>query len=160
MSCNCSNVDPFTGLCLSGDTNPFSGFTEDVACDSITRNIHPSSACEFDIGQSDSRYKNGYFCETVYANSFRADSDIRLKTSLEKIDSPLEVISKINGYSYNWKRDNKRAYGVIAQELRQTLPELVSESAEGSLSVDYLGLVPFLLESVKELAALNSKSSN
>ncbi|MBP8945789.1 MAG: tail fiber domain-containing protein [Paludibacteraceae bacterium] len=45
----------------------------------------------------------------------------------------------------------KKHYGVIAQELQQIYPELVYEDADGYLSVDYIGLVPLLIQSVKEL---------
>jgi hypothetical protein len=42
-------------------------------------------------------------------------------------------------------------YGFIAQELRKTFPELVDENEEGYLNVDYIGLIPVLVEAIKEL---------
>jgi len=42
-------------------------------------------------------------------------------------------------------------YGFIAQELQEVFPELVDEDEEGFLNVDYVGLIPILVEAVKEL---------
>ena len=43
--------------------------------------------------------------------------------------------------------------GVLAQEVREVLPEAVTEDAEGHLKVDYGNLVPLLIQSVKELSS-------
>lgn len=40
--------------------------------------------------------------------------------------------------------------GVIAQELQKLFPELVKEDKEGMLSVNYSGLIPVLIESIKD----------
>jgi len=42
-------------------------------------------------------------------------------------------------------------YGFIARELQEVFPELVDEDEEGFLNVDYVGLIPILVEAVKEL---------
>lgn len=41
-------------------------------------------------------------------------------------------------------------FGLSAQELQQIYPELVSESKDGYLAVNYIGLIPILIEGVKE----------
>ncbi|MDR0733149.1 MAG: tail fiber domain-containing protein [Dysgonamonadaceae bacterium] len=40
--------------------------------------------------------------------------------------------------------------GFVAQELKKVFPELVREDRDGMLSVDYIGLVPVIVESIKE----------
>jgi len=45
----------------------------------------------------------------------------------------------------------KKHYGLIAQELREIYPNLVYEDGDGYLSVDYVGIIPLLISSVKEL---------
>jgi len=45
----------------------------------------------------------------------------------------------------------KKHYGLIAQDLQKIYPDLVYEDGNGYLSVDYIGLIPLLIESVKEL---------
>ena len=92
----------------------------------------------------------------VTANQFNATSDIQYKTDIEHLDQSLDKLRQIEGYSYNWKPDfigrtNKRQIGVLAQQLESVnLGNLVSGTQ--SKSVNYLGLIPLLIEGVKELA--------
>lgn len=43
-----------------------------------------------------------------------------------------------------------RSYGIIAQDLRNIYPELVKEDDRGYLSINYVGLIPLLIEAVKD----------
>lgn len=45
----------------------------------------------------------------------------------------------------------KKHYGLIAQDLQKIYPDLVYEDSEGYLSVDYIGIIPLLIQSVKDL---------
>ena len=47
---------------------------------------------------------------------------------------------------------NPRHTGVIAQEVEQVLPEVVSTDAQGLKSVAYGNMVGLLIEAVKELS--------
>lgn len=42
-------------------------------------------------------------------------------------------------------------YGFIAQELMKVYPELVDQDKEGYLNIDYTGLIPIMVEAIKEL---------
>jgi hypothetical protein len=59
---------------------------------------------------------------------------------------------------YNWnelaegKDITVREVGVIAQEIKEVLPEVVIERDTGYLAVRYEKLVPLLIEAVKELS--------
>jgi len=83
-------------------------------------------------------------------------SDKRLKTNIQKIDKPLEKILKLNGMSFEWKRnidekvENKTNIGIIAQEVEKVLPEIVKKRDDGYLAVKYEQLVPVLIEGIKE----------
>ena len=80
-------------------------------------------------------------------------SDSRLKTSITPLQNSLSNILKLNGYSYKWKDSNKDSttqIGVIAQEVQKLFPQLVKEDKDGLLSVNYNGLVPVLINAVKE----------
>ncbi|MEO7264329.1 MAG: tail fiber domain-containing protein, partial [Ferruginibacter sp.] len=80
-------------------------------------------------------------------------SDIRLKTNIEPLTSTLQNLQKIKGYTYNWidkSKDNDLQYGVLAQEVQEIFPHLVKEDKEGMLSVNYMGLIPVMIESIKE----------
>lgn len=87
----------------------------------------------------------------VEAANFNSTSDNRLKENIETIEQPNDVVSKLRGVSFNWKSDGAPAYGVIAQELQEIVPDLVSENENGDLTVQYMGLIAFLIESNKEL---------
>jgi len=81
-------------------------------------------------------------------------SDIRLKKNITPLQNSLDKIALLNGYQYNWidaSRGNALQSGVLAQEVEKQMPELVSTDAEGDKSVNYNGLIPYLIESVKEL---------
>lgn len=66
---------------------------------------------------------------------------------------------RLRGVSYEFKEGEegrgrtggKRELGVIAQEVEAVFPELVGTARDGYKRVDYLGLIPVLIEAVKEL---------
>ena len=79
-------------------------------------------------------------------------SDARLKTNILQIKDPLEKISQLNGYTYNWidhQQDADTQMGVLAQEVQKVYPNLVKTDPNGNLSVNYTGLIPVLIEAVK-----------
>jgi len=83
-----------------------------------------------------------------------SSSDIRIKTNISKIDSALDKISKLNGITYN-KIDNlHRETGLIAQEVKQVLPEAVFEDENGLLNIAYGNLMGLIIEAIKELKLL------
>jgi len=80
-------------------------------------------------------------------------SDARLKKDISPLQNPLQKIIQLNGYTYHWKNensDNRLQTGVLAQEVQKLFPELVSENKEGILAVNYSGLIPVMIESIKE----------
>jgi hypothetical protein len=85
-------------------------------------------------------------------------SDINLKENLVKISSPLEKISQINGYTFDWKEGSPargcisnivQDAGIVAQEIETILPEIVRTSDDNKV-VNYNGLVALLIEGMKE----------
>ncbi|MFZ1529990.1 MAG: tail fiber domain-containing protein [Ferruginibacter sp.] len=87
------------------------------------------------------------------AGTLTQNSDARLKKNITPLGNMLSLVGKLNGYSYNWKeasRDNTEQIGLLAQELQELLPQLVKEDDKGTLSVNYSGMVPVLLEAIKE----------
>jgi hypothetical protein len=88
-------------------------------------------------------------------------SDLRYKKDIFKIDNALSLISKFNGYTYNFKVkefpdhkfDSTAQVGFIAQELQKVLPQVVQKNESGYLSVDYAKVTPLLLMAIKEQQA-------
>lgn len=99
-------------------------------------------------------YVNG----DAYINGTWTSSDKRLKNNIDKISGSLDIISKISGYKYNYNElpdsvislPKGRQYGVLAQELKEIMPEAVKLNNNGYYAVNYDMLIPVLLEGVKE----------
>ena len=99
-------------------------------------------------------------------------SDKRLKTNIEIIESPLDKINKLSGFTYNWDKDkcekagfipkDEEQIGVFAQDVQSVIPQAVkpapfdtdehgkSKSGENYLTVQYEKIVPLLIECIKE----------
>ena len=88
---------------------------------------------------------------TLNATVFNALSDASKKTNIVSITDSSDIISKINGVEFNWIDGGKKSAGVIAQELEQILPHLVDTSEDGIKSVNYAGIIAYLIEAVKDL---------
>ena len=82
-----------------------------------------------------------------------AYSDIRVKENIKTIDNSLEKVSKLRGVSYTRKDidDKSTKIGVIAQEVIDVLPEVVSQDDKGKYSVAYGNISGLLIEAIKEL---------
>jgi len=84
-------------------------------------------------------------------------SDERLKDNITPIDDPLSKVLSISGNTFDWNDNSRKTgshdVGLIAQEIEKVLPEAVIERPDGYLAVDYIKVVPLLVEAVKELSA-------
>lgn len=97
------------------------------------------------------------------ASNVTAYSDPRLKENFERVKDPLGILAKLDGGTFNWKQGiphtaakaGKRDYGVLADQVKAVMPEIVTESIEidGQTysTVSYEKLVPVLIEAVKQL---------
>ena len=89
------------------------------------------------------------------------DSDSRYKKNQQVITGALQQLNRITGKTYEYKsgqapngrkfKSGKR-YGFIGQEMQEVFPDLVRADDDGYLSVDYIGMIPVLTESIKELS--------
>jgi len=79
------------------------------------------------------------------------NSDMRLKANIISLGSTLYKLLQIDGKTYTMKRDatKKQKIGVLAQDIEKVFPELVIEN-KGIKSVNYQGLVPVLINALKE----------
>jgi hypothetical protein len=86
------------------------------------------------------------------AGNVTAYSDARLKENVETISGALDLVNNMRGVFYDRIDTGEPGVGVIAQEMRDVVPEVVVEN-DGTLSVAYGNLVGVLIEAVKELSA-------
>ena len=112
----------------------------------VGNGVHPgarSNILEF--------YKNG---NLGVASGYYVFSDYTLKKDISPIQNSLQKILQLNGYNYFWKDsllDNRQQSGFLAQEVQAVIPDLVHKNLKGELMVNYNGIIPYLIESIKVL---------
>lgn len=88
---------------------------------------------------------------TLNATIFNSLSDISLKDNVSRITDAVSIVNRIEGVEFVWKESGIKASGVIAQDLEQVLPFLVSANQDGVKTVNYDGIIAYLIEANKEL---------
>jgi len=97
-------------------------------------------------------------------STLQSSSDKRLKTSITPLSSHTEKLLQLNLVDFEWseekdnqpsRRERKKLQGVkdrglIAQEVQEIYPELISEDADGYLTVSYTGLIIPMLKTIQE----------
>jgi len=78
-------------------------------------------------------------------------SDLRLKDNIEQLVNPLALARLMTGISFRFKDTGLASVGLIAQEVEQVIPELVSENENGYKHVNYSGMAGLFVECIKKL---------
>ena len=91
--------------------------------------------------------------DTIRAKAFYTDSDKRLKKIIGDLNIDIDKILELSLIYYTFNNDpsKKEEIGVIAQEIREVCPQIVSEDENGMLSVDYSKLSILALYCIKDL---------
>jgi len=79
-------------------------------------------------------------------------SSRRWKTNIHPLTDALGKVEHLRGVSYNLKSSGKHEIGVIAEEVGEVVPEVVSyeENGKDARGVDYSRLTALLIEAVKQ----------
>lgn len=78
-------------------------------------------------------------------------SDKRLKEEIQPLDIVNYPLASIRGYKFKYRGKEGTHYGVLAQEILAVYPELVKQDSLGYYEVNYIGLIPVLIEEVHQL---------
>lgn len=94
-------------------------------------------------------YINGFL---TLKNDLTSYSDRRIKKNIKQLDNCLDKITTIRGYTFERiDIDNSKTFiGLIAQEIEEPFPELVTE-LDGIKTVNYQAFTGVLLECIQEL---------
>ncbi len=129
-----------------------------------------------------------YVTGTLTTGELTTLSDVRLKSDIQQINTTaLTKITALNPVQYtmttsnttapmntedslsttimttsneNWKNENRIHYGLLAQEVKELYPELVHEDGDGIMSINYIEIIPLLIQSVQDLSEQVSALSN
>jgi hypothetical protein len=88
---------------------------------------------------------------TLNSVIFNSLSDKSQKYNITQINNSLETILNLQGVEFSWKDTTKKSSGIIAQDLGLILPHLVDSDENGLQSVNYNGIIGYLIEAIKEL---------
>lgn len=160
--------DPAYKLQVRGDVqfDVLSGCKFYFALNSTSPVLKPSWSNSAYIGLSNN-YIYKTYSNNVYAYNYGSLSDISIKENIRDIKNPLDAILQVRGIQYDLKREHftntseedidkiveegKNKYGVVAQELKDIIPDLVNYDEEAELySVNYVEMIPILVEAIKE----------
>jgi len=86
------------------------------------------------------------------ADGWDVYSSRRWKTNIQPLQNALAKVEQLRGVSYDLQKSGKHEIGVIAEEVGEVLPEVVSYEGNGkdALGVDYSRLTALLIEATKE----------
>jgi hypothetical protein len=130
-------------------TSGFSGYMIDARKNGTT---------QFSVNNDGSTYvatlnSNG----TVYSNSGvltnTNPSDENLKENIQSMIGGTAIVNQLSPVSFEWKSGiggTGTKYGFIAQEVQSVIPDIVSTDASGTIGIDTVSLIPFLVKSIKE----------
>ena len=101
---------------------------------------------------------SGYdFFAAGAGQDYGSSSSIRWKSNVRNIDQPLDKIARLRGVYYDWDKEHGGHHdlGMIAEEVGQVLPEIVTYEENGidASGLDYSKLTPLLVEAVNALRA-------
>jgi hypothetical protein len=125
--------------------------------DASTVNLYNFTAGSFapgtdnaqDLGTPTLKWRNIY---TLNAPIIVSDS--RLKKNISPLKYGLKEVLQLRPVTYQWKngQDGRNYLGLIAQEARQIVPEVVNEGSDEAktLGVKYSDLVPVLINAIQE----------
>ena len=149
----------YAGSAGSSATNPAG--TIDFYTSGSNNRLHIAKGGGIGIGTDDPAVKldvNG----SIKCNSVTETSDYRLKENIKPLESTLDKIKNLKPVSYNLKKDGSYDEGLIAHEVQEIFPSLVTgdkdaKQEDGSdlyQSVAYGKLVTHLVKAVQELSAV------
>lgn len=109
------------------------------------------------IGRTSPTYKLDVAGQ-IRATSGFITSDMRFKKDIEALDDCSQKLSQLSGVTYTYRTDEfqdwsfsrEKQIGFLAQDVQKIFPELVNSDADGYLNVNYVGLIPVIVETLKE----------
>lgn len=150
-----NGAECYTSLNLTVDfsvaaikTNSSNTFTGTTASTSTSTGTIVLSGTNAGLGVAGNIFAGG----TISATSFNATSDYRIKDNIQILGSNF-IVDNLRPVQYHNKLSNGQDIGLIAHELQEHYPNLVSGEKDGATyqSVNYMGLIPILIHEIQSL---------
>lgn len=147
----------FNGIYMRPSANKYFGI------DLHTYSSAPTLYCSGSTLMFKDPHTNGYL--SLIASHLQVTSDLTLKTNINDFQSGLDVVSQLRPVSYNYINEptgrsvpseymgTNTEVGLIAQELEEVLPALVYTDSDGIKYIDYIALIPVLIDAIQSLQA-------
>ena len=148
-----------TGVNFSGNINgTFFGINSTSSFSGYMIDIQKNASSKFSVSNDGSTYiatlnSNG----TVYSNTGvltnSNPSDQNLKENIQSMIGGTTIVNQLNPVSFEWKSGiggTGTKYGFIAQEVQAIIPDIVSTDSSGTIGIDTVSIIPFLVKSIKE----------
>ena len=159
-----------------GTTNPNNGTTANIEASTVVGryNVWNTTACHhFAVGTGtadgnrctafnvDANHRVGIgtltpstklvVCGTTTTTTLVETSALKYKKNISQIGSQKDVISRLNPVEFEWKEDDKKDFGLIAEEVEKILPYLVEHDDDGDLiGIKYGKLTAVLIKGMQE----------
>ena len=111
-----------------------------------TAGLHSDAGSVLTLLGSDAIFEN----DVTVNGDVTVTSDVRLKANIVSLGATLAKLLRIDGKTYTLKKDGKQKIGLLAQDVEKVFPELVRKNDNEMLSVNYQGLIPVLINAMKE----------
>ena len=145
----------------------YSGATLDVYASSGDVNIQPSTKKTYFYSAVHPNNDNDrYLGDTTHrwaevwaANGTIQTSDKSEKKDIKESDLGLDFINKLKSHCYKWKKNNRKQYGLVADELLDDKEgkQFVYGSKNTSLGINYAEFISPLIKAIQELSKENKE---
>ena len=180
LQTNGSGITSWTSVPTLGATNTWSGTNNFQAITSTDITVGPTGSPNITLNSSGTQYgvyasggaggfvamatpsgNTGFLPNTAGAGftatgPYTNSSDATLKENISPVGACLDKVKALEGVYFSWIEDQTHAQqiGLIAQDVQQVVPEVVSRSVyNDKLGIAYASLVPVLINAIKELEA-------
>lgn len=98
----------------------------------------------------------------IRAHEVTAISDKRLKMGIEPLGNVLSKLNELQAYTFylNGDETNQKKIGLMAQDLLNVFPELVTKDEKGFFSINYANFTAILLNACNQLSSQNNSLAN
>ena len=88
----------------------------------------------------------------IKANSYISYSSRVHKQNIKPLMNSIDILNKLDGVSFEWKKTGREDFGFIAEDVGKVLPSIVSWDKERkeAQGIQYMKLISFIVEAVKD----------